>query len=496
MQGFYPPVMNQDINATSAEQSASRRESFNTMADGTYTDTPLGGYQYPLIQTSSAWSPESIFISGHDQCTNGAIGRMDFLYNQDYQRMVSMTKPLYRAVSPLFQGTKALPLGANWTYNSANSIYEYLMFENQHNATVNAAFKSGGYYSGMLPAFADLASTKMWDFYGDQSITAGGSAPRDTVLAMGGRTLAAKVVAQLESNINNLGIINKLNLVTGEFQNMISLFSLMGLGDFSSQFKTVPPYGSSLAFEVFTYQSGNNTPEIPNPSDLWVRFLFRNASDPMSSDPAVNMPSLQAYPIFHRGPSGTDMPWLDFKTAMANISTQYLNDYCTICNADTLYCYPFTNPSRTSISYVKGRKSAVSPAVAGVIGAVVTLFSAGLLFAVVAFFGGIRFHRKENTKKSLGGFKGSNKMASDADLNLPRNAADPAGLSFAPGAPKKGHERVGSWELKPAEKDQTSFGAHARFASIASTIVARSSFDDDDDHDGDLTAPVSPRESV
>jgi hypothetical protein len=478
MQSFYPPILLR--NAT----NSAAYDPLSVMANNSYIDWPNGGYQYPWIQTFSQFSPESIWINGQANCANGDNARLRFYNSTEYDRMLKLTRPLYRAVGPLFTGTDASP--EYWSYATSWGISEFLDYENRHNTTVNTAFRDGGSYAGMLPAFDELANIKLWDLYGDQSVS--GAYKGDAILTIAGQTLATKILAHLQSNIYNLGIFNKFNLATGEYQPMLSLMSLLGLGDFNSRFRTVPPFGSSIVFEVFSYDS---TPSpIPDPSRLWVRFLFRNGSDPMSQDPVENMPSIQAYPMFRRGPSGTDMPWSEFEQAMTNISTSSVIDWCRVCNSDTIFCLPFLNTDNSPAT----TKKRVSPAVGGVIGAIVTLVVAGLIFAAAAFFGGVRFYRKESTKSSLGGFKGSSKMASDEDLNLPKNGA-PVGIVIDNSAPKKGHERVGSWELRPAEKNDTPFGAHARFGSIGSTVIGKSSFDDDDD-DGILTAPVSPRESV
>ena len=93
----------------------------------------------------------------------------------------------------------------------------------------------------------------------------------------------------------------------------------------------------------------------------------------------------------------------------------------------------------------------MKPAIAGVIGAVVTLAVAGLLFAALMLIGGVRFHRVEKHKSDLGGFKGSQKLASDRDLTIPKGGAVVgASIERSPDSPISpvGHERVGSWELK------------------------------------------------
>lgn len=268
---------------------------------------------------------------------------------------------------------------------------------------------------------------------------------------------------------------------------MISLFSLLGLGDYNyGQWQFLPPYGSSVAFEVFTYENPADASIIPDPDKLWVRFMFRNASDPTSSDPVAVMPEIRAIPLFHGGPStGSEIPWNDFVNAMTNISMNNIQDYCQTCRSATLYCSPFlTSLSTTS------RSGKLSPAVGGVIGAVVTLIVAGLLFAALFFFAGMRLKKRENRRSELGGFKGSAKLASDADLSIPNNAAPFAGAEVE--SKKPGHERVGSWELNG---NKETFG-HQRFTSLGSTVVGRPSFERDEEMEAIHHTPTAPREHL
>lgn len=137
--------------------------------------------------------------------------------------------------------------------------------------------------------------------------------------------------------------------------------------------------------------------------------------------------------------------------------------------------------------------SKLSPAVAGVIGAVVTLAVAGLLFAVAMLVGGIRFHRVErNNKSQLGGFKGSRKLASDADLSLPKNGVAPAGIvSFGgdAGTRKTPHERIGSWELRQKE-----FGPGAKGGALGEETVSRR--ESMEAIEAAMSRPVEPTERV
>jgi hypothetical protein len=177
---------------------------------------------------------------------------------------------------------------------------------------------------------------------------------------------------------------------------------------------------------------------------------------------------------------------------MSGIMLNEVEDWCTMCMASTVFCSTFGDGSSDGSGGSGSSRRHVSPAVAGVIGAIVTLAVLALIAGLVMYFGGLRFNRRE--KSQLGGFKGSAKLASDADLSIPQNAA-PVGILADD---KKNHERVGSWELKGANKDEeTALGSKQdRYTSLGSTIVDRPSYEADDLGIEIHSAPVRPRESI
>jgi len=62
LQGLYPPV---SINAT---RNGPFADSIAELTNGTAVDFPLGGYQYPNIQSLSDMDPQSVYIDGHYNC--------------------------------------------------------------------------------------------------------------------------------------------------------------------------------------------------------------------------------------------------------------------------------------------------------------------------------------------------------------------------------------------------------------------------------------------
>lgn len=256
-------------------------------------------------------------------------------------------------------------------------------------------------------------------------------------------------------------------------------------------FRAIPPFASAMIFELFS--TGRNETFPQNEDDLWVRFYYHNGTEDFNGQ-------LIAFPMFNNGPSNTDMKWLDFQNMFSRIMMNTIVDWCKTCSSPSMFCTG-VDQDKILISSPKTPSSrnsnAVSPAVGGVIGAVVTLAVAGLLFAIAMLAGGIRFHRVQRGKNSaLGGFKGSDKLASDADVAaLSKGGAMPAGVvSFGASSTdavngRARHERVGSWELRQKE-----FGGGYKSGDMGEGFPSpRESFE----HiDAVASRPVQPRETV
>jgi hypothetical protein len=489
MQAFYPPF-------ALANASAASLDSLAVMANNSLVDYPLQGYQYPVIETLSPYDPQIIYVDGSENCLNYDISSNLYYNSTDFFNIENASGSLYQTLGNAFPSSM-LSL-SDWSYGNAYWVYDYLSYLNRHNTTANSMLADNGPLAGALSRATALANGKEWTLYGDLDIY--GTVPGDDILAIAGRTLAAKVLGQFITNLSTLGLVNKVTLLVGEFQPMLSLISLLGLGNTNSRFQSIPPFGSAIVFELFTWNTSAAAGVAPDPSELWVRFLFRNGSDLLSSDISAVNPPIQAYPMFGGDPASTDMPFTDFETAINNIMLNQVQDWCTLCLAETIFCSAFSQSDGSTGS--GSAKRPLSPAVAGVIGAIVTLVVIALVACLALYGRRLPCHRRVK-RSPLGGFKGSSKLASDADLsNIPQNAA-PIGILAAGGAAddKKNHERVGSWELKGAHKDEEAgapvTGAkHDRYASLGSTIVDRPSYEGDDLGFDIHSAPVRPRESI
>lgn len=188
----------------------------------------------------------------------------------------------------------------------------------------------------------------------------------------------------------------------------------------------------------------------------------------------------------------------DFTSSLSLFSVGSIADWCNTCDSYSIFCPAFADGlanSGSGSSRHRNNSSGLSPAVAGVIGAIVALVVAALLFALLCLLAGFRVHRVRRGRRSeLGGFKGAEKLASDQDLTLPKGGAGatvvPSSSAESPtvaGAPPaaagvRGHERVGSWELREqAKAEEASVGGAGGIASLPRAVARRPSYEEDDD---------------
>jgi hypothetical protein len=336
------------------------------------------------------------------------------------------------------------------SYLNAYYISDYLNYMYLRNDTLRNLLSPQDLRSAQF-----LADQFVFATNGDLTVQ-GEESTDDRILAVAGRTLAYRIVEDLQMNVLSKGYLNKLSLYFGSFEPMVAFAALSQLASSrQSNFYGLPNQGSSMIFELYSLQS---TPSdtYPSKEDLMVRFLLRNGTN--SSD--LSTP-LTEYPLFGRGPSEIAVPYDEFVKKMTDI-VMSAPEWCITCSSGSIFCTYYVTGSNSppqSGGKTGSSRQNLSPAVAGVIGAVVTLVFLGLIAAAAAILLGFRVHRNVTRRRSdLGGFKGASKLASDPDLTMGKSEAATAGIlvnnaavsPWGPGgkdAPARGHERIGSWEM-------------------------------------------------
>lgn len=218
----------------------------------------------------------------------------------------------------------------------------------------------------------------------------------DTARAISGMQFAAEVINYLNGTVTGGGK-QKLGIQFGAYATFLSFFGLSNLTAASENFYGVNDYASTMVFELF---GSGNASSIPAAADLQVRFLWHNGSSATSVDPT-------AYPLF--GGSDLAISWNTFASKMSNFSVGTTAHWCKVCGNTTGTCAPYAaeinggSGGSSSSGSSSGGSGGISKAVAGVIGAMVTLGVILGLEALILLVGGLRLVSKKRLQGSPAG---------------------------------------------------------------------------------------------
>lgn len=489
-------------------------------------ESPLSGSQYPHIHVAGGSDPNFIYLGGNLDCPAHDAAATQYFNTSAFAYTENLTDPIYDIMCSVFLAD-IIP-EETWDYYNAYAIWDYLNYQNVHNESV-AAEMAGVSFTDIdvnisyVTELGWMADEQQYAFLGNMSAVnqysaAPESATVGSISTIAGSTLAAKVLYQLVTAIETGGEYYKLSVLFSDHSPFVSFFALASLPDLNTDFYGLPEFGSTLAFELFSYtnassSSSSSSTAFPDESDLWVRFSFRNGTVD-NPDPNNNPHMFQAYPLFRRGPSETDMRWSEFVSLMQKVAIADTGDWCRQCGATNVFCAAWNSTNAVDSASGKGGSSSegntrgLSNAAAGAVGAIVALALVGLGLAAAMIIGGIRFRRVDRElrrrKSDLGGFKGSQKLASDRDLSVPKGGAvigatverKGSNGDGGPGSPVPGGmERVGSWELKDAEAG--GFGSlNAGKEDVDAAGMRRESFEDGNYGMDPFADPVKAHERV
>lgn len=466
--------------------------------------------------------PEFIFLSGHLNCPAFRLSTINYAISPECDAIQADSKSFYQSVGGELLDNIIQDYSQD--YMNAYAIYDYLNYQATHNASVAAAINEPSQGSSTNETDLDrlrfFADRQQFALLGNTTARNNLTTPptglpggaEGSISTIAGNLLLYKVLNQLQNAIETRGEYFKFSLLVADFEPLVSLFAIAGLSDLNSnKFRAVPDFASTAVFELFTYASTSEFPTSTN--DLWVRFYFRNGTEQQEDEILY-----QAYPLFSHGPSETDLRWRDFQSEASALAMSNIGDWCEACAANTVFCPAFNASlfeaaaAAADSSATAGKSSsgahALTPSVSGVLGAIIALIIAGVIFALAMVLGGVRLHRKKTLQ--AGGFRGKAKLTPDRDVEVSGGGGGVTGLSKdgavvagreAPPAEGEvggpvvgGHERVGSWEMKePAGgAGGLPFGSDGR---------SRASFEDDGDEDyrravDPFADPVKPDERV
>ncbi|KAL4934836.1 hypothetical protein BDV06DRAFT_229390 [Aspergillus oleicola] len=427
MQGVYPPL-DESFNSSFFDNELE-------LADGSVIHTPLGGYQYPPIVTYGIEDPQSLTLSGQALCPRHAFANIQYIGSKEYWQT-------YEESAAFYNHLHALALSGDFdttasSYANATSISEFLEYQAVHNESLLHSISADDvrrarWYAGK------------YVFETNGNTTASGALVDGGIRAIAGNGLASSVLNAFESTIQGRGAYGKMTLQFGSDKTAVSFTSLLQLASAqNSNFYSLPNPGASIILELFSLET-ENYPTYPDPANLFVRFLLHNGTGT----------GFRPYPLFGHSPSNTAIPFSEFQAEMQRLSLGSTSDWCRRCNSPAVFCSGVLGSGQERANEAHRNKDGLSLAVAGVIGAAVTI-GVLTLAAFAAFFCS---RTKKVRKPSLGGFKGSSKMASDSDLTFSKSQWDDD--LKVPAAAARRHERHGSWEMNNrSSPSQTSPGA-------------------------------------
>lgn len=208
----------------------------------------------------------------------------------------------------------------------------------------------------------------------------------DDTRAIAGMQLAGEILSYMNSTVATGGA-KKLGVQFGAYATALSLFGLLDLPKTNEDFTGVIDYASSLVFELVT--DADVSSGFPAEKDLSVRFLFHNGTASSSSQPT-------AFPLF--GGDATTIPYTQFTDKVGAFAVKNSEQWCKKCGNTAGTCAAYAGSGNGASVSTQEKKSSggISPAIGGVIGAMVTL--AVVLGALAAFMllGGFRLVSKKH----------------------------------------------------------------------------------------------------
>ena len=381
LQGLYPPV-----GATLGSEA---------IANGSTILSPLDGYQLIPVQalTSGVSQPENVvWLEGTTGCENAVVSSNNYFLSQDFQNMTDMTNAFYQSILPVINTTYTA--GTDVYKNAYASkhllslpkssltslVWDYVQVSIIHNTTIQS--------SSILTPSNVLQLQTLSDHH-EFNLAYNAS---DPVRAIDGAVLGAQVVQALNATITGKSAV-PFNIQFGEYANFLSFFGLAQLPAVSVNFTGINNFASSMVFELVTNSTVSNT-SYPSLEDISVRFLFANGT--------AGLAPLNEYPLF--GQTQMELPWSTFVSEIDKFAIGSQSAWCSACGAGSTACNTTTNASvgNSSASATASSKSGdgISRAVAGVIGAMVTLAVILALAALLIFVGGFKLVKRGKAVKN------------------------------------------------------------------------------------------------
>jgi prostatic aicd phosphatase len=339
-QGFYPP---------------SSTFTFQTLANGTSEDAPLNGYQYVTINGLPSDSPDLIWIAGDQSCPTCINAQQSYYNSTKFLTLQPQLQPFYNQFIPLFDGV--LPTSSVGFQNAYN-VFDYINVGYIHNATIFNNVSSEDLFQ-----LRTLADQQAFDLYYNTS------QPNRSI---SGQMAAYLVLSRLNETAAQTSPSLKVTYFDSAYTTQMPFWALTNLTAASPDFYGLPDYASTMTFELRRVANSSSF------DDLFVRFGFRNGSDP--STPVTY------FPMF--GGNETDMPWSVWSQNMSSISISSQAAWCTLCGSNQTFCTGVGSTAASGSTGAAGASPSASSS-SGLSNAAAGGIGAGVTIGVIAIFEGL-----------------------------------------------------------------------------------------------------------
>jgi len=327
-----------------------------------------------LIEVETIEADQSTWLEGYTECS-GWTDRLNTWYNSsDFKAQAKIANPFFQSLSSILGPSRPATLQNAW------NLFDFLNVESIHNATLSPQISN-----------ETLANARYWANYHE----AGSFTDVDltNVGNVAGQAILPPILSAM-GDIQNTTTGLKFGYLAIAYKPFLSLFNMWGLP--SPLKDTVVDYASAAIIEVRT--------------DNTMRLLFRNGTEGAFTPYALfNSTDANSYPI------------ADFKNQMQPYSLNTLTSWCDKCGeTEARGCGPLASLNGTggagyaSIDSTQGRHM-VSPVVAGVIGAMVTLAVAAFALALWLLLGGLVKKHRGSSRSGSGSSVGT-RTGSDHNL--------------------------------------------------------------------------------
>ncbi|EJT96988.1 phosphoglycerate mutase-like protein [Dacryopinax primogenitus] len=312
-----------------------------TLANGTTVTSPLGGYVYVPVQ--SVMPTKDYTLEGFTSCNTFAAHNTAFYNSPHFLQVQSDNMAFLQSLEPI--------LGPDRNISLANmyNIFDYINVNNIHNATFHSMVSND-----VMEHVRALTNYHEYGVFSDVTPAGIGN--------IAGQAILQPMLTALNEFQNTSSPV-RFQYLGVSYKPFLSLFNMTQVPN-----QDIVDYASVLAYEVRNTSSG-----------FTIRANFRNGS-------ATAMDGSDILPLSMFGnAAGADMPLQTFIDNLAPYAINNLIQWCNVCNQTTAngcnIALAAQAASLSSSSSSSGSGS-VSPPIAGVIGAFVTLGVALILAAL------------------------------------------------------------------------------------------------------------------